>query len=123
VPLPGTPESLPWRFGDKEAGVELKRNSWIVRWAYLPDPSTSPIPDRVSLCPLFWRVVLFVPLFCVFAAVILTALSPIIVTIWAYGKYAEKTGRRDLAAIFTNSIVAQRVVAAKNRVCPIVDLV
>ena len=39
--------------------MKLKRSSWLYRWAF----SMSAIkPRQVSLCSLFWRVVLFTPI-------------------------------------------------------------
>lgn len=51
----------------------LERHSRIVRWAYLHDKD---VPERTSLCAIFWRSVLWTPLglFCKVA-----------ITIWTIG--------------------------------------
>jgi hypothetical protein len=108
--------------------VKLQLDSRVVRWAYLFEDK---VPDRVSLCPLFWRVVLLKPLHVGGAVFFLTVTSPLWAPIWAccklWDRYMKDSGRADrlsdhIVERYDNSVLVQRAIAFKTRVCPIVEI-
>src|SRR5688572_26100468 len=67
--------------------MELHKDQFIVRWAY---PPFMRRPYRTSLCAVFWRAVLFMPL----AYLALLVASPVLLTFYAFVKYAKPRLRR-----------------------------
>ncbi len=103
--------------------MKLQRYSRVVRWAYLVEDK---VPDRVSLCPLFWRVVLGSPLKAIFAVPVFILLSPIIAVAWVLAKLRNLDALDRLSdnmiERYDNSVIVQRAIAFKTRVCPIVEI-
>lgn len=124
---------------------QLKRNSKLVRWAYLFE-SRREYTVRTSLCAIFWRSVLFTPLklfsigllgaFCCFlmflygrlwwqhwtVAVLRTlgvigAAAFLLFMVWVTGSHT------DLAIYAEKHPLIQGALAVKRKICPIVDIV
>lgn len=106
--------------------MRLKKTSRLVQWAYWPEPRDKPIPSQTSVCAFFWRAFVLVPMFTALFCVAIVLTSPAWVPIWAIGKMlpANTSDRIEarLKGRATNSVLAQRLLAAKRRVCPIIEL-
>lgn len=116
--------------------MELPRESWIVRWAYL---GSQYVPERTSLCALFWRVVLVTPLlisafitlcgalaFMVYrhpqpaAAVVGVAAMTAICLLGGAALHDWREGKKDKPE--RPSVIRDGYRAIKRKVCPIVTL-
>ena len=118
--------------------MELPRESWIVRWAYLWEGYT---PHQTSLCALFWRTVALSPLKvfmlgCVLAligsavydypwqsvalvGVVASILGAMILIAWLVDEVEFRHRQRQPEQ---PSVVRDGFRAIKGKVCPIVTL-
>lgn len=126
--------------------MNLKRDSRIVRWAYLTD-DCSP-PRLTSLCALFWRCVLWTPVRLTIALTVVgglvggillvawkiwpvtVALAVIGLSVWALIRFDLDDVRTDAldrrldaaTARVSRSVIWQGAKAVKSRVCPLVTI-
>lgn len=105
----------------------LSRNSWLFKWAYLPERITDQyIPERSSVCPIFWRVILGVPMFVIIGTFIVSVTFPLALAYQAISKYLKVKRGLNLEYALTrpleDTFVWQRILAIKHKVCPIVRI-
>ena len=115
--------------------MELRRNSWIVRWAYLFEYRRVWV-RQTSICALFWRTVLLTPLKIAVPSSVLVMLAFVAYTHpWNFLKALLLIGVIGLttAAIvgiveaadsgsIQRSLVGRGITAIKDRYCPIVSI-
>lgn len=127
--------------------MKLSRESRIVKWAYLFD-ADSKIPDRTSLCEIFWRSVLYAPLKLLSLAVCVFVFVPAIiyrVGTWLITMLLQHSHQIIAALVFvgmvvvvltvfailrrigavsgvTGSVLWQGAKAVKSKACPIVEI-
>jgi hypothetical protein len=118
--------------------MELKRDSWLVKWAYLGEHINKWSDTHTSLCALFWRSVLFTPLklavplgmvgviavmayhepmsaLVVFGGVLIAlALTAAVAFVSAY---VQERGTSD-----QSPVVVQMLKSVKGKVCPMVTI-
>jgi hypothetical protein len=118
--------------------MELKRDSWLVKWAYLGEHVNVWSDTHTSLCALFWRSVLFtplklsVPLMLVGVLAVMTYQEPMqalvffggvagvltVVCAVAYvSSYVQDSGTSDQPPV-----VVQMLKSVKGKVCPMVTI-
>ena len=119
--------------------MEIKRSSLVYRWAFLLDPAR---PHKVSLCYLFWSVVLFTPLkLCfiigvafgiLFGSLIFPVMKlgwaglliapTIILLVYIGVKINRHMANRDLDGPREPGLVRSYLKAKKDRFCPIITV-
>lgn len=128
--------------------MELSRDSRIVRWAYLTEKHK--IPERTSLCVIFWRSVLGTPivllgLFVWLPTIVLLAVYKLALLIWAHkgetlmvlggiaalaiaiaaiviAKRAVERARNYVGEPTAAHVLVSGAMAVKQRICPIVTI-
>jgi hypothetical protein len=114
--------------------MKLAQSSKWIKWAYLVDRSKVPYGE-VSLCVLFWRIVLITPV------KLLCGTALILAGLWAIGMIAVATVTHwigwvimgALAVLIAGSYlyesrnvahspVAEYIKARKRGICPIIDI-
>jgi cytochrome b subunit of formate dehydrogenase len=100
--------------------MKLSKKSLLVRWAYLFDEQK---PERTTVCTLFWRAFVAVPLFLPFAALVLMALAPVGLIVWLSEEFWPKTrAAKRIEQGWRQNIVRQRIADWKNKTCTLVEL-
>lgn len=81
--------------------MKISKNSWWIRWAYLDEivlNQSRGIPYNTDLCCIFWRSVLWIPIF-LFAAIFPAILLGVIVGVltlvaWLASMFPDDAARR-----------------------------
>lgn len=99
--------------------MKLSRDSLVIRWAYWAEEEK---PKSTTLCALFWRGLVAMPIITLFYGAVCIALSPVFLCEWLSGKLYFKRLKGSLKKRWERSAARRTLSVIKQKLCPRIQL-
>lgn len=104
--------------------MKLSSKNWLVRWAYL-DHGKWELPERTTVCALFFRAFVLSPLMAVMMLVVIAIAAPCVGLVKGWDWLVKKLNLErelHLPEMPAMDLVGQRIADWKNKVCTTVEI-